>query len=900
MRRAFILFLCFCGIQAGASHIVGGEFELLHISGSSYRLNLIIYFDKLNGAAGAKDPNATVAIFRRSNDTFITNVVLPLDMESSVSYTQPECSNGEIVTDKLIYTTVITLDPAIFNEEEGYYVAWERCCRNYTITNIFSEDPAPQNGGIAAGQTFLLDFPPVVKNGQPFINSSPRLFPPLNDYACPNRPYYVDFAGIDDDGDSLVYSLTTPLNTHSAVALPALQPRPYPPVEWRDGFNINHVIGGNPDLKISRDGLLTATPLIQGLFVFAVKVEEYRNKELIGVSRRDFQMLVVDGCADAVPPEITGPTNVNLSYTMTGDDRCITVTVSDADSQKSNHNFTEKVRIRAVGLNFANKNLTEILPDDVTETLVNGSTADFNICFPVCPFFIGGPYQVGIIAMDDACSLPLLDTLKITVNVEPPPNTDPYFTDPDPVQLTLNEGFSSDDPSLMLPADFLTFEVRDNEADNLLVSVLTDGFVLNDAGIFYTVDEEQPGLVQGHLKWDAFCDIYDFTQRTTFKVTIQVDDLDECQLNEPIEKDYNFTVVLPENAPPIIDTSLTPSNNERIVSGVQRRVYEKLTFDVFGEDLVDHDYLVLDLVGIENQSLESLNSLGVLFEKAEGLSAVQSKLTWDITCNGALDLDSVDSFDLQFLVVDDKNKCKIYKADTVEVEVKVLPPPNIGPQLVVNSLNDDVALINNQIEMFRGNQIILGLQGADFDNGPKDMLKLDLIDAKGNVPPSGFVFESAEGEGSVSTTFSWNPDCSIFENGVYENDYTFTFSVNDQRCFNTKADTVEVTMKIKDIDGSDNGFDPINFFTPNDDGFNDYYSMEKLNKQTELLENILPLDNCISQFQAIRIYNRWGKEVFKSTDRDFKWYGKGEAAGVYYYLIKYSNKEYKGALSIRY
>ncbi|HNP94343.1 MAG TPA: gliding motility-associated C-terminal domain-containing protein, partial [Cyclobacteriaceae bacterium] len=796
--------------------------------------------------------------------------------------------------------TVITLDPAIFNEEEGYYVAWERCCRNYTITNIFSEDPAPQNGGIAAGQTFLLDFPPVVKNGQPFINSSPRLFPPLNDYACPNRPYYVDFAGIDDDGDSLVYSLTTPLNTHSAVALPALQPRPYPPVEWRDGFNINHVIGGNPDLKISRDGLLTATPLIQGLFVFAVKVEEYRNKELIGVSRRDFQMLVVDGCADAVPPEITGPTNVNLSYTMTGDDRCITVTVSDADSQKSNHNFTEKVRIRAVGLNFANKNLTEILPDDVTETLVNGSTADFNICFPVCPFFIGGPYQVGIIAMDDACSLPLLDTLKITVNVEPPPNTDPYFTDPDPVQLTLNEGFSSDDPSLMLPADFLTFEVRDNEADNLLVSVLTDGFVLNDAGIFYTVDEEQPGLVQGHLKWDAFCDIYDFTQRTTFKVTIQVDDLDECQLNEPIEKDYNFTVVLPENAPPIIDTSLTPSNNERIVSGVQRRVYEKLTFDVFGEDLVDHDYLVLDLVGIENQSLESLNSLGVLFEKAEGLSAVQSKLTWDITCNGALDLDSVDSFDLQFLVVDDKNKCKIYKADTVEVEVKVLPPPNIGPQLVVNSLNDDVALINNQIEMFRGNQIILGLQGADFDNGPKDMLKLDLIDAKGNVPPSGFVFESAEGEGSVSTTFSWNPDCSIFENGVYENDYTFTFSVNDQRCFNTKADTVEVTMKIKDIDGSDNGFDPINFFTPNDDGFNDYYSMEKLNKQTELLENILPLDNCISQFQAIRIYNRWGKEVFKSTDRDFKWYGKGEAAGVYYYLIKYSNKEYKGALSIRY
>ena len=80
----------------------------------------------------------------------------------------------------------------------------------------------------AAGQTFYLEFPPVVKDGQPFINSSPRLFPPLNDYACPRKPYYVDFAGVDDDGDSLVYSLVTPLSTHSIIAIPPLLPAPYP------------------------------------------------------------------------------------------------------------------------------------------------------------------------------------------------------------------------------------------------------------------------------------------------------------------------------------------------------------------------------------------------------------------------------------------------------------------------------------------------------------------------------------------------------------------------------------------------------------------------------------------------------------------------------------------------
>ncbi|HCM77604.1 MAG TPA: hypothetical protein DIS90_14580, partial [Cytophagales bacterium] len=138
------------------------------------------------------------------------------------------------------------------------------------------------------------------------------------------------------------------------------------------------------------------------------------------------------------------------------------------------------------------------------------------------------------------------------------------------------------------------------------------------------------------------------------------------------------------------------------------------------------------------------------------------------------------------------------------------------------------------------------------------------------------------------------------KNGLYENNYTFTFSLNDDRCFNTRADTVAVNITIKDIEGGGNGFIPINYFSPNDDGINDYFAMELKNSITEQIENILPLDNCISQFQAIRIYNRWGKEVFKSNDRNFRWYAKGEAAGVYYYLIEYSDREYKGPLSIKY
>lgn len=874
-----------CSVQLFASHIVGGEFELLHVSGNTYRLNLIIYFDKINGAVGAKDPSATVSIFRKSNNTLVLSPTLALDTETSVDYTQPECSNGEIVTDKLIYTSLITLDPSIFNEPQGYYVVWERCCRNYTISNIYSQDP--QSGGIAAGQTFLLEFPPVVKNGQPFINSSPHLFPPLNDYACPNKPYYVDFAGVDDDGDSLVYSMVTPLNTHSQVALPPILPMPYPLVTWRPGYGNNNIINGSPDLKISKDGLLTATPQTQGLFVFAVRVEEYRNKELIGVSRRDFQMLVVDGCAHAVPPVITGPTSVTLTAAQTGSDRCITVTVSDADSENPADNYTENIRIRAVGLNFNNNDLTEILPPDVTATLTHGSTANFSICFPVCPFFLGGPYEVGIIAMDDACSLPYLDTLRVTVNVEPPPNTDPYFTSTPPI-ITLDEGTSGS----------WDFEVRDDDGDELLASVITDGFVLADAGMTFTITNQVPGLVQGTLTWDAFCTIYDFSKRTAFQVKILVDDMDQCDLNDPVESEYNLTVKLPDNAPPIIDTDLTNDPAEKVVTNVKRKIYQDLSFNVTGND-ADGDFLLMDLIGAETMSADSLRGLGISFSRVEGNPTLQSKFNWDINCS-KINLDVLDKLDLRFLVVDSLNYCHIHQADTVEVELEIAPPDNAKPQLIINNLNSEIAFTNNQIEITRGTQIVLGIQGADSDNAPQDTVNIKLIKAEGNVAPSGYVFEPVKGLGSASTTFSWNPDCSIYENGVYENDYTFTFTVNDGRCFNTKADTVAVQMRIVDIDGGDQNFDPNNFFSPNGDHVNDYYSMEQWNAKTQMLENILPLDNCAAQFQAIRIYNRWGKEVFKSTDRNFKWFGDGEPAGVYFYLIKYSNRDYKGSLSIRY
>ena len=900
-NRILLLLMLATPIFGKASHIVGGEFELIRIQGFEYKLNLVLYFDQINGLPGAKDLSASVRIFRMSDNARMMDVFLPLILESNVDYTQPSCSHGELITRRLLYSANITLSPNVFNHPQGYYVAWERCCRNYNISNIFSLDPATSSTGWA-GQTFYLEFPAVVKDGQPFIDSTPRLFPPLNDFGCPHRPYYTDFGGIDDDGDSLVYSLVNPLNTLTQIALPVggTHPRPYPDVTWRPPYSLTNILNGTPDLRVSHDGFLTVTPNTQGLFVFAVKVEEYRDHVKIGETRRDFQMLVVDACPVAQPPQILGKKlsdasfiydnsmNVFFDRSVTDGQRCINVRISDPDSESIDDNFQERIKIKAFAMNFK-KDLSGILPTVFEATLMNGSTADFTICFPACPFFVGGTPVIGIIAMDDACSLPLTDTLKISLLVEPPPNTQPRFTSANPVTSTLSEGAQQAWP----------WAVVDDDGDPLIVSVLTNGFLLATAGMQFDILNQVAGSADGQLKWDAYCDIYDFTHRTAFQVTVQVEDQDQCLIAKPAKALYNLNVILPGNADPVIDTDLTPSTSERSVKGLTRHINESLAFTVTGKDVVDNDFLVLSSVG-QGFSFQE-DSISVTPLPASGNGTVSSSFLWTLNCN-TIDLSKKDTFGFQFIVVDDKNKCRLYKADTVDVEVKILPPVNHAPMLnVANNNSSATELANGDISIILGSTVDLMLSGKDTDVVPKkDKLRLELVTAEGNVAPAGYTFQPVQGTSPLQSAFAWTPDCRIFKDGVFENEYTFMFRLSDDHCLTKKADSLTIRLKVKDVNGSHGKFLPPNFVSPNGDQKNDYYAMEMLIPETGELQNILPNDNCDSRFEYVHILNRWGKEVFRSSDRNFRWYPDGESSGVYFYSIKFSKKEYSGSLTVRY
>ena len=892
MKKLILFFLCLWAFPVAASHIVGGEFEIIHLGEDRYRINLILYFDELNGSVGARDDHVDARIFRKRDNARMMDVFLQLSSQAPVSYTQPACSNGEIVTTRILYSGVVRLSAQTFNDAQGYYLAWERCCRNYNITNIYSNDPL--TSGPYAGQTFYLEFPPVVKNGVPFINSSPRLFPPLNDYACPRRPYYVDFAGTDDDGDSLVYSIVTPLNTKSADALPLPdqrpRPQPYPLVQYRPPFNPANVLGGMPDLRISRDGFLTVTPTMVGLFVFAVRCEEYRDGVKIGEVRRDFQMLVVDGCNPAVPPEIRGrkltdtdfpyDDRMTIAFSNDVDDaaRCIQVQVADDDALRMEDGFTENVTIKAIPLGFR-KDVSGILPAITNAVLTNGSTTTFDICFDRCPYIEGGPFEIGIVAYDDACSLPLSDTLKVMVTVEPPDNTSAYFTSPD-VSAVLYEGTSMEWPITAL----------DDDMDNMILGVVADGFNMAESGMEIQVVEDAGGSYQAKFVWDTRCDVYDFRTRTSFAIKLLIEDMDECAFSHPDIMELHLTVLLPPDADPVIGTDLTPAEVEE---GLSRKIFESVAFRVFADD-DDNNDLKLRMVG------EGFIPTRYAMDFPGGVAPghVESLFSWELLCEN-IDLQRRDTFDLLFIVVDEANKCRLYKADTLSVQLRAGPPDNQAPLLTVASTNAELPFIDHAQDLFVGQEIALGLTSTDGDTAPPDHLVIELIGAEGSVQPSGYVFAGVEGQGNIQTTFTWNTDCSIFADGVYENHYTFTFRTFDDRCQHALADTVAVEMTIRDFESEGVEFLPPNFISSDHDEYNEFFAMVRLDPDTGALLDILPKDNCVRHFVGVTVYNRWGTPVFESTRRDFRWYPDDGASGVYFYTLAYSDKSFKGSITVR-
>lgn len=287
MTAAAMGFLAF---QVRATHIVGGEMTYKCLGNNEYDITLTIFRDCFYGSPGAWfDDPASIGVFD-ANNNYMYQILVPLNPMLNDTLDPDLGSECFVVPpDVCVHTTTYTTTALLPFQPGGYQLVYQRCCRNQTIVNIIEP--------LDVGATYSIN---LTEEALLACNSSPQFnnWPPL--YLCVNQPFLIDQSAVDADGDSLVYELCNPLMGATPFT-PMPQPPNNPPfdtVPWFGTYDaadmLNGGAGGVPMAINSQTGLLTGTPIITGQFVIGICIKEYRDGQLISVSRRDYQVNVGD------------------------------------------------------------------------------------------------------------------------------------------------------------------------------------------------------------------------------------------------------------------------------------------------------------------------------------------------------------------------------------------------------------------------------------------------------------------------------------------------------------------------------------------------------------------------------------------------------------------------------
>ncbi|WP_461100163.1 T9SS type B sorting domain-containing protein [Telluribacter humicola] len=303
-RNRWISFIAFCifGLIASvahASHILGGNLIFSPKQGQSglYTVSVVLYYD-----ANSSDPNpdqeeVTVSFFRKRDNARQQDLRLKRISKEPLAFTNPGCARSRNLEINVVtFTADVRLTASQYNDTDGYYIAWERCCLNSSVANI--------KGAGSASMVLYAEFPSLqTPNSSPVFNSA------NGEILCLNNPYQFEGGATDADGDELRYRLEVPFSsTRAPFPIDPVAPAttgPYPRAEWSSGYGLSKVIPGNPSLKVEQaTGTISLTPTQAGLFVYRVVAEEYRKGRKIGEVHRDYQLLVID-CPDENPTPVS-------------------------------------------------------------------------------------------------------------------------------------------------------------------------------------------------------------------------------------------------------------------------------------------------------------------------------------------------------------------------------------------------------------------------------------------------------------------------------------------------------------------------------------------------------------------------------------------------------------------
>lgn len=305
-----LLFLWLSAFSLSARHIIGGDVKYtclgLNTAGDSVHFEVVftMYRDSRSGGANF-DNGVQFGIYKQIGNNSWDYVRRVTSFVEGIKDIPANNNNPCIIVppnigvEKGVYTFDVWL-PII---TQDYMIAFQRCCRNPTISNLFFPDET--------GAAFTITISPLAQQS---CNSSPEFngFPPV--VLCANEPVSFDHSASDAENDQIVYEFCTPLasggqqntnNCQGVIPNPANCLPPFKTVNFLlPGFSFSKPMGGNPIVSIhAATGVISGTPQITGQFVVGVCIKEYRNGVLLTSTQRDFQFNVQQ-CGRVVTPKI--------------------------------------------------------------------------------------------------------------------------------------------------------------------------------------------------------------------------------------------------------------------------------------------------------------------------------------------------------------------------------------------------------------------------------------------------------------------------------------------------------------------------------------------------------------------------------------------------------------------
>jgi gliding motility-associated-like protein len=410
MKKLLFLILIFSSaIRMSGAHIIGGDvtYQCINIDSANmettYEIIMSVYRDSKGGGAQL-DPVAKIGIFEGEGLfwDFILQRNVPVQDVEDITTNDDPCIiiPPTIGVEKGIYKFTITLPWS----DKIYKIAYQRCCRNNTISNLVSPGET--------GAAFSVD---IMPEAQTSCNNSPTFddFPPI--IICADVLMDIDQSATDIDGDQLVYEFCIPKKagfTDGATTVgdpnsctgvtpdPNRCPPPFQEVDFLlPTFSFNAPLGASANMDInSNTGQITGRPLVLGQYVVGVCVKEFRNGQLIGEIRRDFQFNV-SFCEIAVQAALETD-NPKAS-------------VEELPGKEFNIKSCGPTEVAMINLSQEEANIDAYLWEmDINGQIVTVDTKDATFQFPGLGTYYG---QMILNPAATSCS----DTANLTVNILP-------------------------------------------------------------------------------------------------------------------------------------------------------------------------------------------------------------------------------------------------------------------------------------------------------------------------------------------------------------------------------------------------------------------------------------------------------------------------------------------------